>query len=92
MAAPTARLERKIRNDFAPDEADEVIDRLTALPETTQQPERIQAAIIVRSEGDFQKLLSELELVALDWRDTLMGSGLEHADYPSRLDRLLGRH
>lgn len=28
--------------------------------------------------------------VALDWRDTLMSSGLEYADYEEQLDRLLG--
>ncbi len=80
---------RKIREDF-PDRADDVIARLTDLPDTSQAAERIQAAIIVRSQGDFAAFLSELDLVALDWRDTLMYSGLEHADYEEQLNRLLG--
>src|SRR3954452_9869356 len=31
-----------------------------------------------------------MELVGRDWRDTLMFSGLEHADHEEELDRLLG--
>src|SRR5689334_1867802 len=89
VTAPTDRLTRKIWDDF-PERADDVIARLTALPDTSQATERIQAAIVVRSGGDFDAFLSELQLVAVDWRDTLMYSGLEHADYEEQLDRLLG--
>jgi hypothetical protein len=90
MAAPSARLARKIRQSFAADRADDVIERLSALPETSQSAERIQTAVIVRADGDVERFMSEVELVQLDWRDTLMGTGLEHPDYEERLDRLLG--
>ena len=60
------------------------------MTDTSQAAERIQAAIVVHSHGDFERFLSEMELVELDWRDTLMGSGLEHGDYEEQLDRLLG--
>ena len=46
--------------------------------------------MIIRSGGNFERFMSEVELVQLDWRDTLMGSGLEHDDYEVQLDRLLG--
>lgn len=89
MTAPTTRLARKIRRDYG-DRSAEVIARLTSLADTSQSTERIQTAIIVRANGDFDRFLSELELVEVDWRDTLMGSGLEHIDYEKELDRLLG--
>ena len=69
---------------------DEVISRLSGLPGTSQSSERIQTAVIVRSDGNYERFMSEIDLVLLDWRDTLMGSGLEHADYEEQLDRLLG--
>ncbi|MDT4906031.1 MAG: hypothetical protein QOH52_4047 [Pseudonocardiales bacterium] len=90
VVAPSARLARKIRQSFPPGSADEVISRLSTLPDTSQSAERIQTAMIVRSGGNFERFKSEVELVQLDWRDTLMGSGLEHADYEEQLDRLLG--
>lgn len=89
MTAPTSRLARKIREDF-PDRADDVIAKLTDLPDSSQAAERIQAAIIVRSQANFATFLSELDLVVLDWRDTLKSSGLEHDDYEEQLERLLG--
>ena len=89
MSDPTPRLVRRIRADFG-SRADEVVSRLSALPGTSESPERIQAAIVVRSAGNFARFLSELELVETDWRDTLMGSGFEHADNPAQLDRVLG--
>ena len=90
VAAPSERLARKIHQSFPPDRADEVISRLSTLPDTSQSAERIQAAMIVRSGGSFERFMSEVELVQRDWRDTLMGSGLEHADYEVQLDRMLG--
>ncbi len=90
MTAPSARLDRKTRQNFPPSRADEVVSRLTALPDTSLSAERIQAAIVVRSQGSFERFLAELELVQLDWRDTLMGSGFEHDDYEARLDEVLG--
>ena len=90
VTTPSARLERKIRQDFLPSEADQVVSRLSALPETSQSAERIQAAMIVRSGGNWERFLYEIELVQVDWRDTLMGTGLEREDYKVRLDQLLG--
>ena len=89
MTAPSARLQRRIRRDFG-DHADDVVAQLGLLPETSQDPERIQAAVVLRADGDHDAFLSELDLVRLDWRDTLMDTGLEHADWHERLDVLLG--
>jgi hypothetical protein len=87
---PSARLIRKIRNEFPPGRSDQVISALSALPDTLQSVERIQTAMILRSRGDFERFMAEVQLVQTDWRDTLMGTGLEHADYDEQLDRLLG--
>lgn len=86
---PTDRLARRIRHDF-PDSANEVITRLTDLPDTSQASERIQAAIVLKARGDFQRFLYEAAGVSIAWRDALMGSGLEHGDHEAQLDRILG--
>jgi hypothetical protein len=90
VTTPSERLARKIRRSFPPGRVDEVMTRLSRLPDTSQSAERIQTAMIVKSGGSFERFMSEMELVQLDWRDTLMGSGLEHADYAAQLDHLLG--
>jgi len=90
VAQPSTRLTRKIQKEFAGDHADEVVSVLLGLPEGTQSSERIQTAMIVRSRGNFQRFMSEVSLVQTDWRDTLMGSGLEHDDWREVLDRVLG--
>ena len=90
VATPSERLARKIRQSFPLDRAEEVIFQLGTLPDTSQSAERIQTAMIVRSGGSYDQFMSEMELVQVDWRDTLVGSGLEHANYEVRLDQLLG--
>lgn len=90
VAEPSSRLVRKIYQSFPPDRADDVVRCLSALPDTSQSAERIQTAMVIRARGDFDGFMSEVELVQRDWRDTLMGSGLEHADYETVLDRILG--
>lgn len=66
---------------------------LAALPETSQDPERIMTAAIVQSHGDLEELSLAVDLAHLDWRDLLMNAGdLAHGSWPYTLDQLLGTH
>jgi len=52
--------------------------------------ERVLAAILLRAKGDPRALDGEFALAELDWRDTLMYTGLEHAGWERMLDDELG--
>ncbi|GAA1661764.1 hypothetical protein GCM10009765_09120 [Fodinicola feengrottensis] len=52
--------------------------------------ERIQAGVVLCARGDLHRLRDACALAELDWRDVLMGAGLAHEDWPSRLDAELG--
>lgn len=87
MAAVTDRLRARIDRDFPePGSADEVA-RLVA---GASDSERIQAAIVLVARGDLDRLHAALALTAQDWRDTLCAAGLEHEDWPDRVDAELG--
>ncbi|TWD80004.1 hypothetical protein FB561_1070 [Kribbella amoyensis] len=95
MAQVSDRLERRIRADFSPDQAPRVLARLADIPEklaqgASQNPERMQAALVLPAKGDFTAFRRQLELAELDWRDALMNSHFAHADWPDRLDAALG--
>jgi hypothetical protein len=45
--------------------------------------------VIIKAAGDRQRLQFEIKLSAVDWRDVLMGSGLEDPGWADRLDLLL---
>ena len=56
MAKPSSRLERRVRDDFGV-AAQRVLDELASLPETLplaekQDPERLQAAVVIPARGD----------------------------------------
>ena len=87
MAGVSDRLRGRIDRDFPePGSADEVA-RLVA---GASDGERIQAAIVFLAGGDLDRLHAAIRLTAQDWRDTLCGAGLEHEDWPGRLDAELG--
>jgi hypothetical protein len=87
MAAVSVRLRARIDRDFPdPGSADEVA-RLVA---QASDSERIQAAIVLWAHGNLHRLLDSVDLTAVDWRDTLVRGGLEHEDWPRRLDAELG--
>lgn len=74
----------KIENLFSPDEHASAYKLLN----TSQFPrmellsemelERIASAALKLSGGSIRKLATELETVALDWRDVLVAAGFEH--------------
>lgn len=88
MGDVTARVRRRIENDFpVAGSASEVI----RLVSESSDSERIQAAIVLWARGDLGRLMDIRDLAAKDWRDALVRGGLEHDDWPDRLDAELGR-
>ncbi len=97
MTGTTARLERRIRRDFPqPGSAEGVLRLLAELPqragyaESILASERVQAAIVVGASGDIVRLRQLLDLAAADWRDLLVATELDHADWRQRLTAELG--
>jgi hypothetical protein len=89
----SARLEAKVRSDFAPASVEKVLDRLAALSlplAENQSLERIQAAIVLLTAGDSERLEQVALLAEVDWRDVLVAAGLANGDWPARLDEKLG--
>jgi hypothetical protein len=87
MAGVSDRLRGRIDRDYPdPGSADEVARLVSGASES----ERIQAAIVLLAGGDVDRLHGAIRLTGEDWRDTLCGAGLEHEDWPGRLDAELG--
>ena len=85
-------MQQKIRRDFGDDNAEAVVARLNALKLANadlQDPERIQAAVVLLSQGDMTKLEANAHLAEVDWRDVLVFSGLGNADWPAQLETAL---
>jgi hypothetical protein len=63
-----------------------VLALLATVPESLpladhQSAERIQAAIVLGSQGDLTRFRSWLDLACADWRDALLGAGLGNEDW-----------
>jgi hypothetical protein len=85
---PTARLARRIRDDFG-DDAELVLAALPELPGYAAS-ERVQAAVVKLADGDLGELDRQLREARIDWRDVLVAAGFAHEDWPERLDDFLG--
>ncbi len=55
-----------------------------------QDPERIHAALVIRTAGDWYRFEQHVALAKSDWRDALVAADLANGDWPTRLDVLLG--
>lgn len=87
MESVSARLRARIDRDFPdPGSAHEV----TRLVAQASDSERIQAAIVLWARGNLGRLLDSVDLTSVDWRDVLVRGGLEHENWPERLDTELG--
>jgi hypothetical protein len=89
MADVTARLRKRIDRDFPAGTADEVARSLAGLPAEAfgrQDQERVMAAVILASDGQWERFRAELRLVTVDWRDVMVAGGLADADWPVRLE------
>jgi hypothetical protein len=74
VPAPTARLVARIKRDFIPDRWNDVIGYLGGLKIKEyggQDPERIQAALVLTAGGDWRGFLASVDRLRLDWRDLL---------------------
>jgi hypothetical protein len=68
---------------------EELIKRIAALPPSAtgkQNPERVQAALVLAARGQWRWFNALLRLLDQDWRDVLVAGDLADADWPARLD------
>ena len=89
MTDLTPRLVNRINRDFPAGSAEEVARRLTDLPADVfglQDHERVMAAIVLASAGQWQRFVYFIRLVAQDWRDVLVDGHLAGEDWRDRLN------
>ncbi|MPY55128.1 hypothetical protein [Streptomyces acidicola] len=87
------RIKRCIYEDYSEDDRQAVEEILLELVDDLKGgggEERIAAAALIHSRGKIDRLLTAVHVAHEDWRDILMGSGLEHEDWPERLDSEFG--
>ena len=88
-----SRLKQWISRAFLDGNADRVLLELRDLPEWMyggQDPERIQAALVIRTGGDWQRFQGMLSLVHQDFRDLSMAANLAYGNWREQLDNVLG--
>jgi hypothetical protein len=93
MVELSPSLRRRLDSDFG-QEAQRLGAELEQLPESInsgQDPERIQASVLLAAGGSVQKFDAMLGLARLDWRDLLVNAGFENGDYANVMRRRLGR-
>lgn len=93
VAEPSERLTQKVREEFPDDSADEVLQRLREItdPFGREVSERVQAAVVKASAGDWSEIAKNADLAELDWRDVLVAADLATEDWATRLDEYLAR-
>jgi hypothetical protein len=74
------RIRERVRRDF------DVERRLAA----ASNSERFQAAVVFSARGDLGRFDGCLRLLAIDWRDLLVGAGLADDDWADQLGAQLG--
>jgi hypothetical protein len=87
----TPRLLAKVSHEF-PNNHDAVAFALLNAQSGDQDRERVLTAVIVRSQGELRRLYEAIDLSTVDWRDVLVGTGLENADWQDRLNDILREH
>ena len=85
---PTARLVRRVRDDFGPD-AELVLAALGELPGYAGG-EHVQAAVVKLAGADLGRFDRQYELAQIDWRDVLVAAGFAHEDWSAQVDAYLG--
>ena len=87
------RLTRWINHHFPKGTAEMVLSELRDLPDQVlggQDPERIHAALVIRTGGSWHRFQQHLSSAKIDWRDALVAGDLADQDWPAHLDALLG--
>lgn len=80
------RIAARVREDFRSEEVEEALREL-ATTYDGQGSDRMQAAVVLRAEGDLTQLKRDVRESNIDFRDVLMYSGMEHGNWPKVLDR-----
>ena len=91
----TPRLLQHIQRQFPePGSAAEVARLLRQmfldLPATNPGTERLCTAVLILTNGNAQSVHRWIREAQTDWRDVLVSANLAHANWPARLDVLLG--
>jgi len=89
----TPRLRRWVETHFPRGSTERVLEELRTLPEEVlggQDPERVQASLVITTGGDWYAFQQLVALAHTDWRDALVGAGLGNVDWPNRLEDVLG--
>jgi hypothetical protein len=89
----STRLSRWVTRVFEPGSAERVLEALAAISADQighQDAERVQAALVVRTGGQWNRFVEMRELLDGDRRDVLVDAGLGDDDWRIRLDALLG--
>ncbi len=63
---------------------------LRAFPSDEAGRERVQAALVLRTDGDWHHFQDMVRLVERDWRDALVAADLADEDWNDRLTAALG--
>ncbi|MGW4211919.1 hypothetical protein ACWEIJ_28265 [Lentzea sp. NPDC004789] len=90
MNAVSDRIAARVRTDFHPPLVRQALQELATTETGNQDAERVQAAVVLSANGDLRRLQGLVRLSHVDWRDVLMGSGLEHGDWRVVLEREFG--
>jgi quercetin dioxygenase-like cupin family protein len=88
------RLRAYVEREFSDADAAALLGRLSNLTlagAEKQSLERIQAAVVLLTRGDIERLEESARIAERDWRDALVWSGLGQGDWPGRLDIELGK-
>ena len=94
MEKVSRTIEEKVREIFSLQDAAVALAALSAVEMPLSNSEwpttrdRVQAAILVLSNSQIDRLLKEVSASQVDWRDTLMGAGLAGNDWPLVAQRL----
>ncbi|MDX1450242.1 MAG: hypothetical protein R3246_14410, partial [Acidimicrobiia bacterium] len=83
------RVQRLVTGLFGPGQEQRVVERLARMTgqHELEGAERVHAAVVLASHGDFEMLEEQATLADLDWRDVLVVAGLARAEWEERLDR-----
>ncbi len=73
---PTARIRRRIEQDFPLQAREEVSNALARYGEQPheREPERVQLAVLILADGNLDKIAHYLEVASKDYRDVLWWS------------------
>ncbi|HWL37334.1 MAG TPA: hypothetical protein VNQ77_14215 [Frankiaceae bacterium] len=87
--AVSERLAAWVVQTFPAGAAERVLEELRQVHDGNAS-ERLQASLVIRTNGDWDAFQYQLRVVAQDWRDALVNAGVGDGDWPHVLDGVLG--